>query len=91
MCGVTHLPLHQSVAIHCVLTAQDTKALLTVTGVHFEELRVVMQFLCSLHSTLYQALAGGVPYNVSRKYYGTSLDCVSATLPLTATDPRLSA
>lgn len=70
---------------------QEDESLLHVTGFKYDELRIVMQFLCSLHATLYQALSGGVPYNVTRKYCREQLCCVAAVPPLTQTDPRLAA
>lgn len=69
---------------------QDDESLAQVTGFGYEQLRVVMQFLCCLHSTLYQALAGGVPYSVTKKYCGMKLGCVAAVPPLTPQDPRLA-
>ena len=77
--------------LSCCYGVQDDEPLVQVTGFGYEQLRVVMQFLCSLHSTLYQALAGGVPYSVTKKYCSTKLGCVAAVPPLTPQDPRLAA
>lgn len=62
-----------------------------LTGYNCEDLFMVMQYLCSLHATLYQALTAGVPYSVSRKYCSSNLGCVATIPPLSAGDPRLAA
>lgn len=76
----------------CHLLIQDCKRLPEVTGHTFAELEVPLQYLCALHTTLYQALADGRPYAVSVKYSSGLLHGVACVAPLVNhNDARLAA
>lgn len=62
-----------------------------MTGYGFADLHIPLQYLCALHTTLYQALLGGTPYAVSVKYSSPAMQEVAYIAPLVDTqDPRLA-
>lgn len=78
------------IAFTCLL--QDCQLLPEVTGYAFPQLRVTLQYLCALHTTLSQALDNGKPYAVTVKYCSPVVQGVARVAPLLqGNDSRLAA
>lgn len=70
---------------------QDCAQLPEVTGYKFTDLRTCLQYLCALHTTLWQALDNGKPYALSVKYSSPAVNRVACVAPLLDTsDIRLA-